>query len=249
MTISEIKRQYNCIEAPELAEFIGCYQSDQRAGVCALVARAERRLKRYQMGLAHLDELQAFDLSYGTLGAVIGVDEAGRGPLAGPVVAAACQITASPNLIGLDDSKKVSQSERERLYDVILASAITYGVGIVEPAEIDRINILNATKLAMTEALKTAALNYKIILTDYVTLDETAWPLKPIVKGDAKSLSIAAASIIAKVTRDRLMCDYHELYPQYGFDRHKGYGTAEHISAIKNYGASPIHRKSFIMNL
>ncbi len=249
MTIRDIQKLYNAVKESELESFIRGHQSDQRAGVAALVKRAERRLQRYHLRLLQLEELQSFDLSYGVLGAVIGVDEAGRGPLAGPVVAAACQITALPELLGLDDSKRVTQSERERLYDVIVASATTWGVGVVEPDVIDRINILNATKLAMQRALKVADISYEVILTDYVGLDDVSRPLVPIVKGDAKSLSIAAASILAKVTRDRLMCQYHELYPQYGFDRHKGYGTQQHVSALKSHGASPIHRQSFIKNL
>ncbi len=249
MTVRDIQQQYNNSVESELNAFISQYQSDQRSGVIALVKRAEKRLQRYQMRVLQLEGLQTFDLSHGALGTVIGIDEAGRGPLAGPVVAAACQIIAQPDLLGLDDSKKLSQSDRERLYDVILASATTYGIGVVEPAVIDEINILNATKLAMKKALKAADISYSVILTDYVTLDDVAQPLVPIVKGDAKSLSIAAASIIAKVTRDRLMCQYHALYPQYGFERHKGYGTAEHIAAIKAYGATPIHRRSFIANL
>lgn len=190
---------------------------------------------------------------------IAGIDEAGRGPLAGPVVVACVMMPRNSMIEGVNDSKKVSEKKREMLYDIIIEEAIAYGVGIIPQEEIDRINILNATKEGLTIAIKEMEKNLKekelgfdkpdIILVDALTkIDTDHIPYKSIVKGDAKSYSIAAASIIAKVTRDRIMQEYDEIYPQYGFTNHKGYGTAKHIQAIKQYGPCPLHRKTFIKN-
>lgn len=176
---------------------------------------------------------------------IAGVDEAGRGPLAGPVVAAAVIFPDGVRIDGVRDSKKVPVKERESLFLEIRAKASDIGVGIVEADEIDRINILAATRLAMQEAITALASTPDLILIDALTLPAVAVRQIPIIKGDAKSASIAAASIIAKVTRDRLMMGYHSLYPEYGFDRHKGYGTVAHIDNINKYGPCPIHRKTF----
>ncbi len=248
-TIREIREHYNQTKTRDLADFIDAYCTDGRKGVTALVARAERRLDRRAKRWAHLEKLYQFDLDHCPTGSVVGIDEAGRGPLAGPVVAAACVIAPHRELLGLDDSKMLSESERERLYRVIVKRASAYGIGIVDNATIDQINILNATKMAMLQALKQCAGHYQMILTDYVQLADVTAPLRPIVKGDANSLAIAAASVLAKVTRDRLLIDYDRHYPQYGFAKHKGYGTAEHIASLRRYGACPLHRQSFIANL
>lgn len=174
-----------------------------------------------------------------------GVDEAGRGPLAGPVVAAAVILPASAVIEGVRDSKKVPERERETLFARITGAAETYGVGIIDAAEIDRTDILQATRAAMMEALQQLTISPDLVLIDAVRLPALANEQKPIIRGDATSASIAAASIIAKVTRDRLMLQYHEQYPLYGFDRHKGYATAAHISCIRRFGPCPIHRMSF----
>ena len=181
---------------------------------------------------------------------ICGIDEAGRGPLAGPVVVAAVIMPKDSMIEGVNDSKKVSEKKREKLYDLITEEAIAYGVGIVDQNEIDRINILNATKAGLTEAVKSLKQKPDVILVDALTnIDTEGIQYRSIIKGDAKSYNIAAASIIAKVTRDRIMREWDKIYPQYGFEKHKGYGTAAHIAAIKEYGLCPLHRLSFVKNI
>ena len=190
---------------------------------------------------------------------ICGIDEAGRGPLAGPVVVASVIMPEGSMIEGVNDSKKVSEKKREKLYEQIIEEAVAYGVGIIDQNEIDRINILNATKEGLTLCIKELEKDLKeknrgiekpeIILVDALTkIDTDHIPYQSIIKGDAKSYSIAAASIIAKVTRDRIMRQWDEVYPEYGFAKHKGYGTAMHISAIKQYGICPLHRKTFVKN-
>lgn len=199
-----------------------------------------------------LNELKEIDKSYFKKGYnyICGIDEAGRGPLAGPVVAAAVIMPKDSMIEGVNDSKKVSEKKREKLYELIIEEAISYSVGIVDQNEIDRINILNATKAGLTEAVRTLKVKPELILVDALTnIDTCGVPYQSIIKGDAKSYSIAAASIIAKVTRDRIMREWDKVYPQYGFEKHKGYGTAAHISAIKENGLCPLHRLSFVKNI
>ncbi|MEQ1654222.1 MAG: ribonuclease HII [Nitrospira sp.] len=176
---------------------------------------------------------------------IAGVDEAGRGPLAGPVVAAAVILPFRCRLTGADDSKQLSVSERDRLYAEIMDRAVSVGVGSATADEIDQINILEATRLAMRRALAEISPAPDYVLIDAVSLAGMAMPIRPIIKGDALSLSIAAASIVAKVTRDRLMAQFHVAYPQYNFLSHKGYGTEEHLARLVEYGPSPIHRRTF----
>ena len=181
---------------------------------------------------------------------ICGIDEAGRGPLAGPVVVASVIMPKDSMIEGVNDSKKVSEKKREKLYEEIIENAISYSVGIVDQNEIDRVNILNATKAGLTESIRGLNVKPDIILVDALTgIDTCGIPYHSIVKGDAKLYSIAAASIIAKVTRDRIMRQWHEVYPQYNFIQHKGYGTAAHIAAIKEYGLCPLHRRSFVKNI
>ena len=177
---------------------------------------------------------------------ICGIDEAGRGPLAGPVVVASVIMPANSMIEGVNDSKKVSEKKREKLYDQILEEAISYGVGIVGQDEIDEINILNATKKGLTMSLKELTVKPDLIIVDALThIDTMGIPYESIIKVDAKCYSISVASIIAKVTRDRIMREWDKVYPEYGFEKHKGYGTSAHIEAIKKYGLCPIHRKSF----
>ena len=177
---------------------------------------------------------------------ICGIDEAGRGPLAGPVVIAGVIMPQDSMIEGVNDSKKVSEKKREKLYDIILEKAINYSVAIVGQDVIDEINILNATKQGVTEVVDGLDMKPDLILVDALEhINTRGIPYEPIIKGDAKCYNIAAASIIAKVTRDRIMREWDEIYPQYGFINHKGYGTAKHIAAIKEYGLCPIHRKSF----
>jgi len=178
---------------------------------------------------------------------IAGIDEAGRGPLAGPVVVASVILPANSMIEGINDSKKISENKREKIYDSIIKEAISYGVGIVYQDEIDDINILQATKKGLTMAIDQMEKKPQLIMVDALTgIDTLGIPYKSIIKGDAKCYSIAAASIIAKVTRDRIMREWDRVYPEYGFSSHKGYGTAKHIAAIKEYGPCPIHRKTFI---
>ena len=179
---------------------------------------------------------------------ICGIDEAGRGPLAGPVVAGAVILPADCEILYLNDSKKLSAAKREQLYDEIIDKALAVGVGMASPARIDEINILQATYEAMRTAVSELGVKPDILLNDAVTIPEITIPQVPIIKGDAKSVSIAAASIIAKVTRDRLMVQYEEVLPGYGFAKHKGYGSKEHIEAIRRLGPTPIHRRTFIKN-
>ena len=180
---------------------------------------------------------------------ICGIDEAGRGPLAGPVVVAGVIMPKDSMIEGVNDSKKVLEKKREKLYDVILEEAISYSVAVIGQDVIDEINILNATKQGVTTVVEELDVKPNLILVDALThINTKGIPYDSIIKGDAKCYNIAAASIIAKVTRDRIMREWDEIYPQYGFINHKGYGTAKHIEAIKEYGPCPIHRRSFIKN-
>lgn len=195
-----------------------------------------------------LEGMREFENKYSELGAVAGIDEAGRGPLAGPVVAAAVILPKDIFLPFLNDSKKVTEKRRDVLFDQIKQEAIAYGIGIASNALIDEINILQATYEAMREAVSKLNKTPDILLVDAVHIPSISIKQVGIVKGDAKSVNIAAASILAKVTRDRLMLEYDKIYPEYGFASNKGYGTAKHIEALKACGACDIHRRSFIGN-
>ena len=208
------------------------------------MTREEKLIEKYEV-------MSAFEKECIEEGTPIacGIDEAGRGPLAGPVVAAACILDPEQPIYGLDDSKKLSPKKRDQLYDEIVAKAKCFCVIRVEPKEIDEVNILNATKNAMRACVKGLAIKPDVLLIDAVNLEGTGIPVKPIIKGDAKSNSIAAASILAKVSRDRIMEEYDKEYPGYGFAQHKGYGTAAHYAAIHELGISPIHRLSFLKKM
>ena len=203
--------------------------------------RLEAEIKRTEL-------MKEFDREYKIYGTICGIDEAGRGPLCGPVVAAAVILPDEYNILYINDSKKLSETKREEVYKEIDKYAVAYGVGIVSPERIDEINILQATYEAMRTAIHKLSVTPDILLNDAVTIPMVDIKQVPIIKGDAKSQSIAAASIVAKVTRDHLMEEYDKLYPEYGFEKHKGYGTAAHIKAIKEYGPCPIHRRTFIKN-
>lgn len=203
--------------------------------------RLEAEIKRTEL-------MKEFDREYKIYGTICGIDEAGRGPLCGPVVAAAVILPDEYNILYINDSKKLSETKREEVYSEIDKYAVAYGVGIVSPERIDEINILQATYEAMRTAIHKLSVTPDILLNDAVTIPMVDIKQVPIIKGDAKSQSIAAASIVAKVTRDHLMEEYDKLYPEYGFAKHKGYGTAAHIKAIKEYGPCPIHRRTFIKN-
>lgn len=193
--------------------------------------------------------MRSFEHQYEGYGAVCGIDEVGRGPLAGPVVAGAVILPTDCEILYLNDSKKLSEKKRELLYDEIMEKAVATGIGVISPARIDEINILQATYEAMRMAISNLKVQPSVLLNDAVTIPLVEIPQVPIIKGDAKSVSIAAASIIAKVTRDHMMVEYEEIYPGYSFASNKGYGSAQHIAALKKLGPTPIHRRTFIKNI
>ena len=210
--------------------------------------RARKREEKLKAEMARIDALKEYERKYESGGYVCGIDEVGRGPLAGPVVACACILPKDCNILYINDSKKLSKKKREELYDIIMKEAVAVGIGYNSPERIDEINILQATFEAMREAISKLSVTPDILLNDAVTIPGVDIKQVPIIKGDAKSISIGAASIVAKVTRDRLMEDYDKLFPEYGFASNMGYGTAVHIKAIKEIGPCPIHRRSFIHN-
>ena len=210
--------------------------------------RARKREEKLKAEMARIDALKEYERKYESEGYVCGIDEVGRGPLAGPVVACACILPKDCNILYINDSKKLSKKKREELYDIIMKEAVAVGIGYNSPERIDEINILQATFEAMREAISKLLVTPDILLNDAVTIPGVDIKQVPIIKGDAKSISIGAASIVAKVTRDRLMEDYDKLFPEYGFASNMGYGTAVHIKALKEIGPCPIHRRSFIHN-
>lgn len=212
--------------------------------------REEERLRKQQEKLKkereRLKKMRVYEKKYAAYGYICGIDEVGRGPLAGPVVAGAVILKPDTEILYLNDSKKLSEKKREALYDEIMEKALATGIGSVSPAKIDEINILQATYEAMRMAIADLGIHPELLLNDAVAIPEVLIPQVPIIKGDEKSVSIAAASIIAKVTRDRLMKEYDKIIPGYDFASNKGYGTKKHIEGLKKLGPSPIHRATFI---
>ena len=214
--------------------------------------REEEKLRKQQERLekeiARTKAMSVFEEEYKDYQYICGIDEVGRGPLAGPVVAGAVILPKDDMILYLNDSKKLSEKKREMLYDEIMSRAVATGIGMASPVRIDEINILQATYEAMRMAIDNLEVRPDILLNDAVTIPQVDIPQVPIIKGDAKSISIAAASIIAKVTRDRLMVEYDKVLPGYDFASNKGYGTKAHIAGLKELGPTPIHRRSFIHN-
>lgn len=248
MTVNEIKRELELADNAQLEQLLALYEKDSRASVQTVVKKYRRQQEKLQQEMLRIEGMKAYERQYEHLGYVCGIDEVGRGPLAGPVVAAAVILPKDCKILYLNDSKQLSASKREELYDVILDEAIAVGIGYQSPARIDEINILQATYEAMREAIGALQVVPQILLNDAVTIPGVDIAQVPIIKGDAKSVSIAAASIIAKVTRDRLMVEYDAIMPGYGFASNKGYGSSAHIEALKALGPTPIHRRSFIGN-
>ncbi len=247
-SIAQIKERFGRTSDRELDAFIAQYGSDTRTGVRALVEKAHKRLLFIADEMKRLEEMRFFEHKYHDRGLICGIDEAGRGPLAGPVVAAAVILPEDANILYLNDSKKLSAKRREELFEEIKETAVAYAVGMAQPQRIDEINILQADYEAMADAVRQLNPQPEMALNDAVNIPQLTIPQISIIHGDAKSVSIAAASVLAKVTRDRIMEAYDREYPQYGFAGHKGYGSAAHIEALKKYGPCPIHRRSFIGN-
>ena len=210
--------------------------------------RARKQEEKLAKERERIESIKEYERQYEAFGYVCGIDEVGRGPLAGPVVAGAVILPKDCDILYINDSKKLSEKKREELYDIIMERAVAVGLGFNSPERIDEINILQATYEAMREAINNLKVKPDILLNDAVTIPQVEIKQVPIIKGDAKSISIGAASIVAKVTRDRLMVQYDEVFPGYGFASNKGYGSAAHIKALKELGPCPIHRRSFIGN-
>lgn len=210
--------------------------------------REQRKAEKLKKERERLEGMRSFEHQYASYGTICGIDEVGRGPLAGPVVAGAVILPPDCEILYLNDSKKLSEKRRELLYDEIMEKAVATGIGVIGPERIDEINILQATYEAMRLAIGKLSVKPEVLLNDAVTIPQVGIYQVPIIKGDAKSVSIAAASVIAKVTRDRMMAEYESIYPGYSFASNKGYGSAQHIAALKELGPTPIHRRSFIKN-
>jgi len=247
MSAKALKEHMLGVPFEEYSDYVEVLNKDTRKAVLAISNQYAKKIKAHDDELNRIHGLWQFedDLASDYVW-VAGIDEAGRGPLAGPVVAAAVILPKHIELLGVNDSKKIPEAKREYLFDEIKKQAISVGVGIVDNDVIDDINILNATKLAMKMAVEQLEPQPEILLIDAVQLADISIKQESIIKGDAKSISIAAASIIAKVTRDRMIKEYDEKYPQYGFASHKGYGTKQHTDAIRAYGPTEFHRKTFI---
>lgn len=246
--INEIKQEFQAADITLLPELIDSFKEDERSGVKAVVDKYRKVLQKLDDEKKRIELMKKYEYEYSDCEFICGIDEVGRGPLAGPVVAGAVILPRDCDILYLNDSKKLSERKREELYDIIMEKAVATGIGMVGPDIIDEINILQATYQAMRIAIKNLTVLPDILLNDAVTIPCVDIIQIPIIKGDAKSVSIAAASIIAKVTRDRLMKEYDTIMPEYGFADNKGYGSQRHIEALKEYGASPIHRKTFIKN-
>ncbi|MFD2443504.1 ribonuclease HII [Bacillus sp. CGMCC 1.16607] len=240
--VEQILKKIDDRNHPLIKDFV----NDERKGVQQLLLRWQKKIELEKKSKEKFEEMTVFENKYISSGYqwVAGVDEVGRGPLAGPVVAAAVILPKDFYLSGIDDSKKLTEKKREEYFNIIQEKAIAIGIGLIEQDVIDEINIYEATKKAMNLAVYSLSKKPEVLLIDAMKL-ETPYLTESIIKGDAKSISIAAASIIAKVTRDKMMKEYSMLYPMYGFEQNMGYGTKEHIDAIQKHGITPIHRKSF----
>lgn len=246
MKIEEIKEILKNTEEAGLRDKISEFAADERPGVQKLVQQYAKKADKYEKELVRIEGMRAYEKKYEDAAYICGIDEVGRGPLAGPVVTCAVVLPKDCRILYVNDSKKLSEKKREELYEEIMNRALDVSIGIESPAVIDEINILQATYRAMKKSVEGLKHVPDIVLADAVTIPGIACRQEAIIKGDAKSISIAAASIVAKVTRDRMMVEYDRLYPRYDFASNKGYGTEKHIQALKEFGPCPIHRHSFI---
>ena len=250
-SVKEINAIIESINPNQYLEYIELLKVDERKSVKNIAIKLSKKLDKIKaenerLELINTFENEGYEKGYTYIG---GIDEAGRGPLAGPVVAAVVVFKPGTKIEGINDSKKLSESKREELFDIIKNEALDYGIGIVQREEIDEYNILNATYMAMKKALNCLKQTPDYLLVDAAHVPDIDIEQKSIIKGDSKSISIAAASILAKVTRDHIMYEYDKIYPEYGFESHKGYGTDKHYQAIREHGITPIHRRSFLKNI
>lgn len=246
--ISHIKDELRATAIEDIDVFMDIHKTDERVGVQKLVASAARQKEVYIQELERTETMKVYENSYADKGMICGIDEVGRGPLAGPVVTAAVILPEDCSILYINDSKKLTEKKREELYARIMDQAVAVSIGVEGVDVIDEINILQATYSAMRKAVTALEVTPDLLLVDAVTIPDIDIEQVAIIKGDEKSISIAAASIIAKVTRDRMMMAYDDLFPEYGFAGNKGYGAKLHTDAIVKYGPCPIHRQSFIRN-
>lgn len=246
--ISHIKLEFMQASESELPALLTRYQDDTRSGVVTICNQYRNKLLSKQKELERLEGMKEYEKKYSDYEYICGIDEVGRGPFAGPVIACAVILPKDCNILYINDSKQLSEKKREELYDEIISKAVAFGIGSMPPNQIDEMNILQATYEAMRKAIGNLSIKPDILLNDAVTIPGINIKQVPIIKGDAKSISVAAASIVAKVTRDRLMVAYDQVFPGYDFANNKGYGSQKHIEAIKKYGLTPIHRRSFVKN-
>jgi ribonuclease HII len=251
MKIQEIKAAYQALDPddePMLQQFIHTYGTDARSGVQTLVEQTKKKLVQLEAEYVRSEKMLAFERKYHAMGSryICGIDEVGRGPLAGPVVACAVILPEDEMLLHLNDSKQVPRKKREILYDIIREKAVAYGIGVVSEKRIDEINILQATYEAMRMAIANLKVQPDLLLNDAVRIPEVDIKQVPIIKGDTLSASIAAASIVAKVTRDRMMVEYDKVYPGYDFASNMGYGSAKHYAGLDKLGPCEIHRRAYI---
>lgn len=251
MTVRQIKEAIGGMDEEEKGKALKELLQDDRSGVREVAIKIEKSIENHQREILRIKKIKIYENTYFKKGAIYiaGIDEVGRGPLAGPVYASAVIFPAECIIEGINDSKKLSSEKRENLYFKIKESAIAYATGTCDVETIDSINILNATYMAMREALEKLRVKPNVLLNDAVRIPGIDIFQVPIIKGDSKSFSIAAASIVAKVERDKFMDEIHKMYPVYNFLQNKGYGTKEHIDAIKKYGICPFHRKSFLKGI
>ncbi|MEG0190861.1 MAG: ribonuclease HII [Lachnospiraceae bacterium] len=247
-SIAVIKSEFQQADEQQRSLLYETYADDSRTGIVSLIASYKKQEENLAKEIQRTKEMSIYEETYRNYAYICGIDEVGRGPLAGPVVAGAVILPKKCQILYLNDSKQLSAKKREELYDIIMEQAIATGIGIIGPGRIDEINILQATYEAMQMAIKNLVVKPDILLNDAVTIPNVDIEQVPIIKGDAKSISIAAASIIAKVTRDRLMVQYEDVLPGYGFASNKGYGAQFHIQALREKGPTPIHRTTFIKN-
>lgn len=245
-TVDEVRNIFFKADINELPLLLETYNKDNRASVQLICKQYNKKMNNYQDEIIRIDKMKYFERKYSDYKYICGIDEVGRGPLAGPVVAAAVILPKDCDILYINDSKKLSAKKRDELYDQIIDKAVSFAVAIISPKRIDEINILQATYEAMRDAVNKLTVTPDILLNDAVVIKDINIKQVGIIKGDEKSISIAAASIVAKVTRDRIMLAYENVFPGYNFASNKGYGTDEHIEEIKKIGPSPIHRKTFI---